>query len=191
MELRELKFCPFKKFLPNALRLESDDKARENFNFERNIFKRNTVMVKDDNLDEDELDRKLKNYRKFDEVKNEDKLDNINDNYVNSIDKRPKTPTDKLLLKENNIINSNEGYKIIKSNTQNELDNIKNNIDKDANLKVNIFNQTATSENYYIDFPKFCEILRVFNDKYPIDLKIRCKKEFFLFSLFQIVRCEW
>ena len=180
MELSEFKYCPFKKFLPNALRLESDDKARENFNIERNIFKRNTVMVKDDNLDEDEFDKKLKNFRKLDEVNNEDKLDNINDNYVNSIDKRPKTPknlTDKLLLREN-IINSNEGYRI-KSNTQNELDNLKNNLNKDANLKVNAFNQTATSENYYIDFPKFCEILRIFNEKYPIDLKIRCKKEIF------------
>ena len=70
MELSEFKYCPFKKFLPNALRLESDDKARENFNIERNIFKRNTVMVKDDNLDEDEFDKKLKNFRKLDEVNN-------------------------------------------------------------------------------------------------------------------------
>ncbi len=78
--MNEFKFCPFKKFLPNAVKLENDEIAQDKANPIRNLYKRNTIMVKDDNLDEDELDKKLTNFRKLDEVNNEDKLEYVNYN---------------------------------------------------------------------------------------------------------------
>jgi hypothetical protein len=159
MELNEFKFCPFKKFLPAALRLEEHEQKNKN---KIKSKKKNTIAINENVIDEDEEDEVEPNQ---DEINN---ANNVNNNYLNQQDKEH---PENLILKENDVNANNKKKKFL---------------EKKLSIKKTM--QSNNTGFQYIDFSKFCEIMKLFNVKYPVDLKIRCNLSyFFIYSLFQII----
>ena len=161
LEMNEFKFCPFKKFLPNALKLVTEDNYQQMSN--KNTFligKSNTINGEDE---ANEINNKLTDLKKLGKNQNSKY---INNNYLNKIDRsNTENSKEKLLLIDNNFKTKDSEINYLNKNSN-------NNLNGDVNVDVNY---EPVNEHQYIDFSKFCEIMRVFNDKYPVDLKIICE----------------
>lgn len=159
--MSEFKFCSFKRFLPKALRL--------NIEFED--------VVK--------FNEKRKNSNEYEKISNKAKDKYFYDVHgkENNIEEAVidiKEPiTDKKLIDEQ-IIDTNFEKLVLNEN--------KNLQDKNSN-SINYEENSEIMDAQMIDFPKFCNILKIFNSSFPVDLKIKCKNLFLnnYLSLFQII----
>lgn len=153
LSMPEFKYCALKKQLPRALQLEFDSESN------------NIVEVPEEK----------------EEKKEEDAVLNVNDN-EEEINK-----TEKLALKDND---AKEEVKIEKNEKQTDEKKIiketprvkeeKNKEEKAIDVKM-VTNEGKADEEVitpsgkqYIDFRKFCEILKIFNPRTPIDSKVNC-----------------
>lgn len=155
LEMREFKYCPFKKFLPKALKLQY---MREEDTRKRKLKYKNTIKEDDD--DEENLEERPKSGEVDAVVSMED------DNKLAGLQKEG--GNGKLLLNENKAQEE--------KNLQNNLTTLNNPIKPDSH--TNRDNETDNMfllDRPYITFTKFCNILKVFNPNYPVDAKIRCK----------------
>jgi len=154
MELALFKFCPFKNFLPRAFKLnDMENKIGTNLmnkNFGRAGGQEAPQGEAISDLGEEEG-----------RGRNEDnKIGLGNNNYISSEEKRSEDENDtnfaKLTLKDNKKI------KVVNE----ENDEMKGS----ARNKKSKFTPPA-----FIDFKKFCDIMKLFNSKFPVDMKIKCK----------------
>jgi hypothetical protein len=161
--LSEFKFCSFKRFLPKALRL--------NFDYD-NILKLNNEHLKKSN--KNELLYNHPNDKKFvDSIKMER---NNSDNLVVGLDIHEPL-TEKKLNDEQNFDTNFD--KLVLIENKNVLD-IENNL-----MKENVHDQN--NDSHMIDFSKFCNILKIFNSSFPVDLKIKCKRFHLSIIIFKFI----
>lgn len=151
LEMPEFKYCGFNKFLLRAWKL--DDKGRRRGGRVNTINAKKTLINDDgdEEIDNEEDENVINNNKVQIGKRGSRRIDN--NNYLNE-DK--KTNFNKLILGEN--IPRNDNPNLHNGNNRSERD---------------IFNRKEEGIAH-IDFKKFCDIMKLFNWNYPVDLKIRC-----------------
>jgi hypothetical protein len=153
LEMNEFKYCAFKELLLKALGLSNMNKVMlENKRAEEAELMEDLEDNEEDFYDEEKKKEEI--LRRIEDEKKKAELEKsmINNNYMDS----DRNKNDILILNENKVDEENEvGEKPL---------------------------HLAISDNIdYIDFKMFCNIMKLFNAKFPVDMKIKCKT--CLFSL--------
>jgi hypothetical protein len=178
MELPEFKFCAFKSFLPQVLKLTLPINLQEQGNNNNNnalisqgtIVKRVNGTIIDDDDDESNIEvynNKENNMKKI-RINNQ-----FTKNYKNSeknITDNPEENTNfnKLLILEENKMNG-EGEEADPKKYE-RLDPDRGKKDEATPTPT----PTPSPSLPFIDFLKFCDTLKYFNPKFPVDFKIKC-----------------
>jgi len=182
LEMLEFKFCSFRKYLPKALKLMESVK---NFKPEE--------IIHSQEINERENETKNLEGENFDRNKNEDTYKNNKQNEILKINKNnllrneyESVLTINAVENENENLNENSKRENFNKSTKfnklilndnRDLDGVNNN-----NLQENPGRTLGAEDNSdsllmevsYIDFARFCNILKVFNPNYPVDMKIKC-----------------
>lgn len=156
LELPEFKYCPFRKHLTRVFKLEPDpqdvtEEEREESEEEEDEQKKEMEEDSDFSKEEEnkvqpQVNIDLKKTKKVFWDKNRYNYDNIPHNKnAININNDPKN---------NNYINQ-RGIEIVRPNTY-------------IQTPIKIGRQ-------YINFKKFCEVMKPFNSKSEVDIKIKCK----------------
>ncbi len=155
MEISEFKYCAFKKFLPDAFKLSDiyNSKKRDTNSNINNPNNLKKAYKKKNTI-------KINAFVDSSEDEENEKKTSSNKQVNNYIDKNDKdTHFDKLVLNEN----------------RNSYEFSKRSEDSD-DFKKDDYVQ-------YISFKNFVDIMKLFNGRFPVDIKIRCNI-IFIFSLF-------
>lgn len=160
LELNEFKYCPFKKLLPKALKIEIKDIDKNQIKNTDNdmkvilINKKSTIAI-EENEDEDE-DEDGHNVGL--------KEKNIDSNVI--------VENNRLISHESKSINFGNSIKTDVINRDTKFNKLILN-ENESNGNNDIV-PISINEGKYINFSKFCNILRVFNKNFPVDSKIKC-----------------
>lgn len=164
-ELPFIKQCAFKAFLPKIFNIQFDEKQP-------------TALIENNPNENNNNNNKNKNNEM-----NFDKFDKLNKDEMNG-KRLQKGFTSNLLLKDNIVDkdkfqSNDDSYKIGSNNFINEMDK---EFDSEKRLDV----KTSVDLNQepdvgHMNFKMFCNYLKVFNVKFPVDFKIK-----FYFKLFDV-----
>ena len=199
MEMPNIKYCAFKKYLVKAFNLEEKD-VKEEVNFDK------LAMIQEYEAEEEERDIQ-NNMNKYEsnnysmsssnsKSPNSNKADKMTMN--NYIDRNEEDR-----LKNNKKNKSNKNIPKSKNNTDNKYNQLKNNMKLHPKLNLNLRSNNNNNPNnplrkrhrtivnhknekidigeHFLDFKKFCNYMKIFNIKYPVDLKIK-----FYFKIFDV-----
>jgi len=165
LNIPELKFCAFKKYLTKALKLDEEDSVKMDISTEKDEKKENkkdsTVSIKQDDREES----KAKEEGEILTLKENDK----NKKIIEIQDKK----------KEEEKNESNKEEEKEDKNGKKDETKKEGNTSKDKIIVDNDENKPIGKQN--IDFKKYCEILKIFNINTPIDEKIR-----FYFDIYDV-----